>query len=175
MEGLISNTFDVLNIALPTEVALEYTKSIPSASRIKHHYMLQPSVITGSEQDKAWAEKTRLTWIDYGLPSVSFATYWPLLTTLQHQRLIFINGAKMAPISQAYAGTGNVSGPIVYVNYGRLSDFQFLQARSVVLNGTIALMREDHSMVKPGIQIKLAQAFGCLGAILYRDPADIPW
>jgi N-acetylated-alpha-linked acidic dipeptidase len=150
-------------------------KSVPSAAHIKNHYSLQPSTITGSDQDKVWAEKTRTAWINYGLPSVSIATYWPLLTIPQYQSLTLVDGTKLAPISQAYAGTGNVTGPIVYVNYGRLSDFQFLQTRNTLFNGTIALMRQERDTIKPGTQIKLAQEFGCLGAILYQDPADNPW
>jgi hypothetical protein len=154
-------------------------KGMPSAANIKRHYMSQPPTVakTGSEQDKTWAKMTHEAWINYGLSSVSIATYWPLLTTPpQHQSLILLNsGTMLAPKAQAYAGTGNVTGPVVYVNYGRLSDFQFLEARGVLFKDTIALMRQDPDTMKPGIQVKIAQTFGCLGAILYQDPIDNPW
>jgi hypothetical protein len=69
----------------------------------------------------------------------------------------------------AYSGDGNVTGPVVYVNYGRLEDFVFLVQNKVELKGTIALMRHGH--VPSGIKIQHAETFGCVGALVYTDDA----
>jgi hypothetical protein len=48
----------------------------------------------------------------------------------------------VAPPFNAYSGTGNVSGPLVYVNYGRLEDFYYLNTTlNISLDGHICIIR----------------------------------
>lgn len=65
---------------------------------------------------------------------------------------------------------GNVTAPVVYVNYGRLHDFQFLAARGVNFTGTIALMRQGKT--SSGAKVRIAETYGCVGALLYTDPME---
>lgn len=67
-----------------------------------------------------------------------------------------------------YSADGNVTGSVVYVNYGRLTDFQFLAARGVNFTGTVALMR--HGVIARGLKVRTAEEFGCVAALLYSDP-----
>lgn len=72
----------------------------------------------------------------------------------------------------AYSASGNVTGPVVYVNYGRLEDFTLLLSKnSVSLNGTIALIR--HGEIPASVKVQHAEAFGCIGVLMYTDPAEI--
>lgn len=72
------------------------------------------------------------------------------------------------PTFHGYSADGNVTGSVVYVNYGRLTDFQFLAARGVNFTGTIALMR--HGVIARGLKVRTAEEFGCVAALLYSDP-----
>lgn len=68
----------------------------------------------------------------------------------------------------AYSASGNVTGPIVYVNYGRLEDFALLANNSISTKGAIALFR--HGVIPSSIKIQNAEAYGCIGALVYTDP-----
>jgi N-acetylated-alpha-linked acidic dipeptidase len=70
----------------------------------------------------------------------------------------------------AYSASGNVTGPVVYVNYGRLEDFASLSKASVALNGSIALVR--HGAIPASIKVQHAESFGCIGVLIYTDPAS---
>lgn len=168
----------LINIqALPQETVSELFKSIPSSDHIKHYFdNYATSDIASSGTDRKLAEWTRDLWKKFGVTSTSIETYWPLLNYPNQTRLAIVSGpfrfeANHNPSSfHAYSGHGNVTGPIVYVNYGRLSDFQFLLARGIVFQGTIALLR--NGVIHPGLKVKMAQDFGCIGAVLYTDPDD---
>ncbi|CEP12925.1 hypothetical protein [Parasitella parasitica] len=175
-----------VEFVLPPETAADLMKSIPSSDHIKHHFTTYASRVhvAGSEQDEALAEWTRQQWIDYGLYDTYIETYYPLLNYPQQRRVAIVEGPDdllyeaslqesnqtSQPSFHAYSGNGNVTAPVVYVNYGRLSDFQFLSARGVQLNGTIALIR--NGIIARGLKVKMAQDMGCVGALLYSDPDD---
>jgi len=63
-----------------------------------------------------------------------------------------------------------VSGPLVYVKYGRKEDFEELVHAGVDLKGTIAIVR--YGAIFRGLKIKAAQEAGCLGVLMYNDPID---
>ncbi|XP_059173652.1 putative N-acetylated-alpha-linked acidic dipeptidase [Physella acuta] len=70
----------------------------------------------------------------------------------------------------AYSASGNVEGDIVYCNFGRRSDYRWLQERGVNTKGVIHLIR--YGKVHPSNKIKLAEENGASGVILYPDPSD---
>ncbi len=74
------------------------------------------------------------------------------------------------PAYVAYQGDGDVTAPLVYVNYGTKEDYDTLQRIGVSVKGKIVIARygEDWRGLKP----KLAQERGALGCILYSDPQD---
>ncbi|KAG8822839.1 hypothetical protein FRC19_005139 [Serendipita sp. 401] len=65
---------------------------------------------------------------------------------------------------------GDVTGPIIYVKYGRKRDFDSLQESGVDFKGTIALVR--YGGVFRGLKVKAAQEAGCIGILIYSDPHD---
>ena len=161
-------------------------KSIPSSDHIKNHFTTYASQVhlAGSEQDENLAEWTRQQWINYGLYDTYIETYYPLLNYPLQRRLAIVEGPEdllfeaslqesnetTQPSFHAYSGNGNVTASLVYVNYGRLTDFQFLMARGIQLNGTIALIR--NGMIARGLKIKNAEDIGCVGVLLYSDPSN---
>ena len=73
---------------------------------------------------------------------------------------------------QPYSKTGDVTGPLIYANYGSHSDFDWLHEHGIVTNGSIALMRHYGSQPSASLKIAAAQDAGCIGALVYSDPAE---
>jgi hypothetical protein len=45
------------------------------------------------------------------------------------------------PTFHAYSASGDVTAEVVYANYGRTEDFQYLKGQGIVINGSIILAR----------------------------------
>ncbi len=78
--------------------------------------------------------------------------------------------ADQLPTFNAYAGSGDVTAPLVYVNYGTPEDYAELERLGVSVKGKIVIARYGRSW--RGIKPKLAQERGAVGCIIYSDPAD---
>ena len=74
------------------------------------------------------------------------------------------------PTYNAYAPDGDVTAPLIYVNYGVVEDYEQLARYSISVKGAIVLERYGHSW--RGIKPKLAAEHGAIGCIVYSDPAD---
>ena len=74
------------------------------------------------------------------------------------------------PAYVAYQGDGDVTAPLVYVNYGMQDDYLELQRLGVDVRGKIVIARYGHGW--RGLKPKLAQDHGAIGCIIYSDPAD---
>jgi N-acetylated-alpha-linked acidic dipeptidase len=70
----------------------------------------------------------------------------------------------------AFQGDGDVTAPVVYVNYGLPADYDALARRGVDVKGKIALARYGGGW--RGLKPKLAQEHGAVGTLIYSDPAD---
>jgi N-acetylated-alpha-linked acidic dipeptidase len=70
----------------------------------------------------------------------------------------------------AFQGDGDVTAPVVYVNYGLPADYEALARRGVSVKGTIAIARYGGGW--RGLKPKLAQENGAIGCIIYSDPAN---
>jgi N-acetylated-alpha-linked acidic dipeptidase len=74
------------------------------------------------------------------------------------------------PSFNAYSVDGDVTGPIVYVNYGRPQDYEDLERRGISVQGAIVLARYGNSW--RGIKPKVAAEHGAVGCLIYSDPMD---
>ncbi len=74
------------------------------------------------------------------------------------------------PAFNGYSGRGDVSGEVVYVNYGLIEDYELLESLGVSVAGKIAIARYGRSF--RGIKAREAEKRGAIGLILYSDPAD---
>ncbi|XP_071190339.1 transferrin receptor protein 2 isoform X2 [Salvelinus alpinus] len=73
----------------------------------------------------------------------------------------------------AYSAIGTATGGVVYVNYGRQEDFDWLRSAGVSVVGCVVVMRVGGG-VSYAEKVLLAQKAGAGGALIYPDPADIP-
>ncbi len=76
--------------------------------------------------------------------------------------------AEQLPTYNAYSIDGDVTGPLVYVNYGRREDYDDLQRMGVSVKGAIVIARYGETW--RGIKPKVAAEHGAIGCIIYSDP-----
>ena len=74
------------------------------------------------------------------------------------------------PSFNAYSIDGDVTAPLVYVNYGRPQDYDDLDRRGVSVRGAIVIARYGASW--RGIKPKVAAEHGAVGCLIYSDPMD---
>src|SRR5919198_3468116 len=78
--------------------------------------------------------------------------------------------AEQLPTYNAYSINGDVTGPLVYVNYGRPEDYEILERYGISVQGAIVLARYGESW--RGIKPKVAAEHGAVGCLIYSDPKD---
>jgi N-acetylated-alpha-linked acidic dipeptidase len=78
--------------------------------------------------------------------------------------------AEQLPTYNAYSGDGDVTGPLVYVNYGTREDYEELDRLGISVKGAIVIAR--YGAAWRGIKPKVAAEHGALGCIIYSDPAQ---
>ncbi len=82
----------------------------------------------------------------------------------------FQNNPRMVMPFNGSSGSGDVTGEVVYANYGRPEDFKELETRRISLHGKIVLMR--YGVNFRGVKVYLAELHGAAGVLLYSDPQD---
>ena len=78
--------------------------------------------------------------------------------------------AEQLPTYNAYSADGDVTAPLVYVNYGIPDDYEKLDRMGVSVKGAIVIARYGNSW--RGIKPKVAAEHGAVGCLIYSDPAD---
>ncbi len=78
--------------------------------------------------------------------------------------------AGQMPTYNAYSPDGDVTGELVYVNYGLPEDYAELAKLHISVKGKIVIARYGHSW--RGIKPKVAAEHGAIGCIIYSDPRD---
>ena len=68
------------------------------------------------------------------------------------------------------SGSGDVTGEVVYANYGRLEDFDQLAAEHIDLHGKIVIVRYGANF--RGVKVYIAEQRGAVGVLIYSDPQD---
>jgi len=144
----------------------------------------------GSPHDKVIADKTLAMFKSWGWDAhieqydVLYPT--PITTTVEmvSPQHIVLGGQEPAvpgdatsgntkgalPPYVAFQGDGDVTAPLVYVNYGLPADYEALARRGIDVKGKIAIARYGSGW--RGLKPKLAQEHGAIGCIIYSDPAD---
>ncbi|MGZ5433486.1 MAG: M28 family peptidase, partial [Thermoanaerobaculia bacterium] len=77
---------------------------------------------------------------------------------------------EILPPYNAYSVDGDVTGDLVYVNYGVPKDYEVLAQNGVDVKGKIVIARYGGSW--RGIKPKVAAEHGAIGCIIYSDPRD---
>jgi N-acetylated-alpha-linked acidic dipeptidase len=78
--------------------------------------------------------------------------------------------SEQLPTYNAYSIDGDVTGPLVYVNYGRPEDYAELDAAGISVKGAIVIARYGGSF--RGTKPKIAAEHGAVGCVIYSDPRD---
>jgi len=77
---------------------------------------------------------------------------------------------RQLPTYNAYSIDGDVTAPLVYVNYGVPADYERLERMGVDVRGKIVIARYGASW--RGIKPKVAAEKGAVGCLIYSDPRD---
>jgi N-acetylated-alpha-linked acidic dipeptidase len=78
--------------------------------------------------------------------------------------------ANQLPTYNAWSADGDVSGQLVFVNYGLPDDYETLAKMGIDVKGKIVIAKYGRSW--RGIKPKVAYEHGAIGCIIYSDPAD---
>ncbi len=77
---------------------------------------------------------------------------------------------EILPVYNAFSIDGDVTGELVYVNYGIPADYEILERNGIDVRGKIVIARYGGSW--RGIKPKVAAEKGAIGCIIYSDPLD---
>ena len=78
--------------------------------------------------------------------------------------------SEQLPSYNAYSIDGDVTGPLVFVNYGIPADYEELEQRGISVKGAIVIAKYGGSW--RGIKPKVAAEHGAVGCLIYSDPRD---
>ncbi len=78
--------------------------------------------------------------------------------------------SEQLPTYNAYSIDGDVTAPLVYVNYGVPADYDELERRGIDVRGKIVIARYGGSW--RGIKPKVAAEHGAVGCLIYSDPRN---
>jgi N-acetylated-alpha-linked acidic dipeptidase len=97
---------------------------------------------------------------------------WPFKAKLEESSLAEdpYTHEKGLPGYNIYSADGDVTGPLVYVNYGMPDDYAELERNHISVQGAIVITRYGGGW--RGLKPKLAYEHGAIGCIIYSDPAD---
>jgi N-acetylated-alpha-linked acidic dipeptidase len=78
--------------------------------------------------------------------------------------------SEQLPTYNAYSKDGDVTAPLVYVNYGAPDDYEQLERLGISVKGAIVLAR--YGATWRGIKPKVAAEHGAVGCLIYSDPHE---
>lgn len=78
--------------------------------------------------------------------------------------------SEQLPVYNAWSADGDVTAPLVFVNYGVPADYEILARMGIDVKGKIVIAKYGQSW--RGIKPKVAQEHGAIGCIIYSDPKD---
>ena len=166
--------------------------AIPNADNLRESMRLlsaHPHHV-GSAYDKANAEWILAKFKEYGWDA-KIETYSVLFPTPKERLLEMVSPTRFTaklqepPVSvdptsnqlneqlpsyNAYSIDGDVTAPLVFVNYGLPRDYEQLERLGVSVKGAIVIAKYGNSW--RGIKPKVAAEHGAIGCLIYSDPAD---
>jgi N-acetylated-alpha-linked acidic dipeptidase len=78
--------------------------------------------------------------------------------------------SEQLPTYNAYSIDGDVTGPLVFVNYGLPEDYEKLDRLGISVKGAIVIAKYLHSW--RGVKPKIAAEHGAIGCLIYSEPQD---
>ena len=176
----------------PTKAWDESFRALPQPANLKsymEHLSARPHHV-GSAADKANAEWILAKFREWGWQA-EIEQFDVLFPTPKERRLELVEPTKFTaaleeptvaidptsgqkseqlPSYNAYSIDGDVTAPLVYVNYGRPEDYEELDRLGISVRGAIVIARYGQSW--RGIKPKVAAEHGAVGCLIYSDPRD---
>ena len=183
--------FAAMSVAAHQEWEARF-RAIPDPARLRsamERLSARPHHV-GSPYGKANAEWLRDQFVSWGWDA-KIEEYRVLFPTPKERRLELIEPTRFVakleepvlkedaassqrteqlPTYNSYSADGDVTAPLVYVNYGVPADYEELDRRGISVRGAIVIARYGGSW--RGIKPKLAAEKGAVGCIIYSDPRD---
>jgi N-acetylated-alpha-linked acidic dipeptidase len=78
--------------------------------------------------------------------------------------------SEQLPTYNAYSIDGDVTAPLVFVNYGLPEDYEKLDRLGISVKGAIVIAKYLHSW--RGVKPKVAAEHGAIGCLIYSEPRD---
>jgi N-acetylated-alpha-linked acidic dipeptidase len=78
--------------------------------------------------------------------------------------------SEQLPTYNAYSIDGDVTAPLVFVNYGLPEDYEKLARLGISVKGAIVIAKYLHSW--RGVKPKVAAEHGAIGCLIYSEPQD---
>jgi N-acetylated-alpha-linked acidic dipeptidase len=167
----------------------EQFRKVPDAARLKEYMeaMAGEPHVAGQPSSKKVADYALAKFKSFGLDA-KFEEFeammpWPIETTVDlvgpEKYALRVKEPVLAedpdsgdqtPLYNAYSGDGNVTGEVVYVNYGMPADYEKLKELGVDVKGKIVIARYGAGW--RGIKPKVAYEHGAIGCLIYSDPKD---
>jgi N-acetylated-alpha-linked acidic dipeptidase len=166
-------------------------QSIPDTSRLRKYmdFMASEPHNAGSPRSKAVAEYVLGSFKEWGLDAhiEEFEALLPTPTVRQVEILgpkrftaklkepvvaddPDSNDAHQLPTYNAYGASGDVTGQVVYVNFGIPDDYEWLAKQNIDVKGKIVIARYGKSW--RGIKAKVAAEHGAIACLIYSDPHE---
>jgi N-acetylated-alpha-linked acidic dipeptidase len=128
-------------------------------------------------QMKAMGLETEVRRYDVFIPHPTSVQLWRIAPTKKELALAEppVPGDPTSKLSQyltvnGHSGAGDVTGDVVYVNYGLIEDYAQLDSMGISVKGKIAIARYGRSF--RGIKAREAEKHGAIGLLIYSDPQD---
>ncbi len=167
----------------------EQYRKIPDAARLKEYMeaMAGDSHVAGQPSSKRVADyalaKFKSFGLDARLEEFEAMMPWPIETTVEvvgpEKYTLRVkepvlpedpDSGDQTPLYNAYSGDGDVTGEVIYVNYGMPADYDRLKELGVDVKGKIVIARYGAGW--RGIKPKVAYEHGAIGCLIYSDPRD---
>jgi len=174
----------------PNSVAAEQAweakaQATPDPQRVRHtiQKLSDKPHLAGTPASKAVADYLAAQLREWGLDT-RVEEFEALLPTPQHRTLEMLEpkvyrarllepavagdknseDAGQVPPYNAYSGSGDVTAPLVYVNFGVPADYEFLNRQGISVKGKIVIARYGGSW--RGVKPKVAWEHGAVGCLI---------
>ena len=165
----------------------------PDRLRVWHDLLASEPHIAGTEGDARVIRTLAKSFETMGY-EVDIHEFWPYLSYPLSAEVEVLHpeiepGAGMLPLQEvplqqdsfsqdegltigfnAYSGSGEAVGEVVYANFGRKEDFEKLAEMGIDCTGKVVLARYGGNY--RGYKAKFAEAAGAAGLLIYLDPGD---
>lgn len=180
-DSAAQRAFETRLIAIPDTVSpRELTRML---ARVPHMAGTPAQAATRDEviaQMKSWGLETSVKAYDVYIPQVDTVRAWllprhgsaPQPLALAEPRVPGdpVTAGPPIPPFNGYSASGDVTAPVVFVNFGLIEDYKTLDSLGISVKGKIAIARYGRSF--RGIKAREAERHGAVGLIIYSDPQD---